>query len=104
MCPAGGTSASQAPVSPSGLVPGLIRSPPDYPVRNGGHYVLAYLNGSQVNGIAYVDADGTYTFPGLAAGTYQMRLTAYHNQGTNLQGSVDNVVVTVGTTTTADLP
>jgi len=100
----GATVVSQDVVFPSGVVTGRILSPPDFTIHGYGNAVQAYRNNAAVNGIAYIDADGTYTFPGLQAGTYQMRLWANHDQGTGLQGSVDNVIVTVGATTTADIP
>ena len=98
----GATVLSQDVVFPSGVVAGRILSPPDYPIRNG--YVQAYRSNVLVNGYAQVDAAGGYTFPGLTQGTYLLHLTASHDQGTGLQGSLAGVSVAVGATTTADIP
>ena len=98
------TVLSQNVVFPSGIIAGRVTGPPDYPIRSGWVYLQAYRNSVAVNGIVYANPDGTYAFPGLQDGTHELRLTAYHDQGSNLTGRLAGIVVTAGATATADVP
>jgi hypothetical protein len=102
--PDAATSITQNVVFPTGQIAGNIISPADYPVTGGNHYVQVTRNGNSVAGTFYVKPDGSYVVSGVIAGTYQVRLTAYHPQGTSLKGVVDNVLVNVGSMTTLNIP
>ena len=96
--PAGAASITQNIVFNSGILFGSISGPLDFSVTSGSVYPA---NGFP--GFVNVQADGSYTFPGLPPGTYDMLVATSTPQGANLRGEHDAAVVTLGKTTVTDI-
>jgi hypothetical protein len=94
------TALTQDIVFASGIVTGTVSGPNDYTLA--GVYLQPYANGSPVGGRVGAKNDGSYTYGGLPAGSYELRVTASHPQGGDgLEGQQTGVQVAVGQSTTA---
>lgn len=94
-------SVTQDIVFPTGILTGTVVGPADFGVTSG---QVAQPGNAQVrNGSVGIRNDATYTYPGLALGTYSLTASVPHSQGTGLKGVRSDAVVTVGRVTVTDI-
>lgn len=99
----GANSLSQNIVFPTGFLTGTVVGPADLGVTSG--YVCQDTS-CQSGGSTGINNDGTFTYIGLAAGTYPLYAFVPHPQAGGsvfIRGSRIDSVVTVGRTTVSDI-
>lgn len=94
-----GSEAQANLVFQSGILTGTVIGPADYGASSG--RVEVTVNSTSVS--RTLSSNGTYTIPGMPPGTYTLNATVYHNQGTDLVGSRNDAVVTLGQYTVTDI-
>jgi hypothetical protein len=87
----------------SGVLTGTISGYPDLQTTTG----RMYLSTDDPDPFAFqyiqLSPDGSYTYPGLLPGTYDVLADVPHPQGSGLRGSRSGVTVTMGNTTVIDV-
>jgi hypothetical protein len=89
-------------VFPTGILTGTVVGSTDFAVTSG-RISLPAANGTRA-GYVPIRSDGSYTYPGLAAGMYTLNASVPHTQGTGLTGTRTDAVATVGSVTVVDVP
>ena len=98
---AGTSTLTQDIVFPTGILTGTVVGAADFGVTSG-TLSLPAANGVRA-GYVFVRSDGSYTYPGLAGGTYTLNASVPHPQGSGLIGSRADAVATVGQVTVTDV-
>ena len=87
----------------SGILTGTVTGYADYQVTGGRMYLSVEDPDPLVYRYLSLGPDGTYTYPGLTPGTYDVLADTSHPQGSGLRGAHPGAVVTLGFTTVTDV-
>ncbi|MDQ1832630.1 carboxypeptidase-like regulatory domain-containing protein [Massilia scottii] len=97
-----GVPAVQDVLFDSGVLTGTVHGAPDLGVTGGKVFLATDANTNRALQ-ATVGADGSYVYPGLAPGSYDLVTIVPHSQGTMLRGERSGSVVALGKTTVTDI-
>jgi hypothetical protein len=99
----GAVAMQQDVLFDSGILTGTINGPAGFSPTSGS--VWRATDNPEVRGtpVVAVAADGSYVFPGLTPGGYDLVTSVGHPQGSPLRGERTGAIVTLGKTTVTDI-